>query len=122
MEIRPASKNDIDILARIYAKYYADDFPLNLNNSAYFILAEKNNEILGAGWLQAIIEATIILNQDARPRDKFAALKALIDSGMQQTKIFGFDQMHAFPKDPRFAAILEKHFGFNPTTCLVKNG
>lgn len=123
MILRNVKSEDQGELVKIYETFYAREFPLNFDTAFASILAEQGDEILGFGWLDLSVEANVILNLNSRPRDKFAALKAIISYGNQIAEGAGFTQVHAFPKDVRFANVLEKHLEFKRITseCLVRN-
>ena len=111
-------------LVEIYESFYQKDFALDPNNLIDINVAQKSDgSIIGIGWLTNILEATVVLDLSSSPRDKFAALKAIIADGQEKSKLAGFDQMHVFPKDSRFTNILKKHLHFNSITgdCLIKN-
>lgn len=122
MELRPTNKNDEKKLVEIYENFYAHEFPLNFSNTFAHVLAE-DDEILGFGWLDLMVESNVILNLNAKQRNKFEALRKIIEYGTQVANKAGFNQIHAFPKDVRFSNILEKHLKFKRITseCLVKN-
>lgn len=117
MLVRQATEKDLEKINALYKHY---DFPLNLDHAFSPVLAE-NGDIRGFGWLEFIVEATILLDLDGPQRYKFEALRDLIDYGCQAAKRAGFDQLHAFPKDWKFMDILIKHYGFKPTNCCVRN-
>lgn len=121
--LRNAQAEDQGELVKIYESFYAHEFPLNFQTAFASILAEQDSEILGFGWLDLSVEANVILNLNSRPRDKFTALRAIINHGNRVAQNAGFSQVHAFPKDVRFANILEKHLDFKRVSSesLVKN-
>lgn len=122
MEIRKARNEDEEKIIEIHQEFYTSDFPLDFSNSFAHVLAE-DKKILGFGWLDLIVEANVILDLNARDRDKFAAFKGILSYGEQVAKSHGFKQMHVFPKDAKFSHILKKHLKFTNVTgdCLVKN-
>lgn len=122
MQLRQASVDDLQTLLKIYKKSYANDFPLDFSTSFAQVVAEDGG-ILGFGWLDLVVEANIILDLEARPRDKFSALRGIVEYGENVSRRAGFNQMHVFPKDEKFSAVLKKHLQFNDITgdCLVKN-
>lgn len=117
MLVRKATKEDLDKINELYKHY---DFPLTFNNAFSPVLAE-NGVIRGFGWLDMIVEATVMLDLEGPQRYKFEALRDLINYGCQAAKSVGFDQLHVFPEDRKFMEILVKHFGFQPTNCCVRN-
>lgn len=123
LKIRPAEQSDIDKLAEIYVKFYEREFPLNLKNITTYFVAEKDGELIGFLWIQLMVEANIMFNLECRQRDKFEALKELFTVGEKAVAENGFDQVHVFPADPKFAHILKKHLGFESSrsSCLVLN-
>lgn len=122
MDLRLAKPSDEDRLVQIYESYYSSDFPLDFSKSFAHVVAE-NGKILGFGWLDLIVEANVILDQETSPRYKFEALKKIISHGESVSKKQGFSQMHVFPKDNKFSTILKKHLQFTDITgsCLVKS-
>lgn len=123
IQIREPVVSDKQRIVKIYQDFYSYDFPLDVESALSMVVAEKNEKILGFGWLTPIVEANVILDLNARPRDKFEALRKIIACGEATLRKAGFDQMHVFPKDERFTNILKKHLEFRDITgdCLVKN-
>lgn len=123
IQLRESRKDDTGQLVEIYESFYANQFPLDFSNSFAHILASDGNRIIGFGWLELQVEASIILDLNSRPRDKFEAATKIIGHGELVAASKGFKQMHAFPKDRKFTNILKKHLHFNDVTgdCLVKS-
>ena len=123
MRIRNPELRDDERLVEIYESFYSREFPIDLSTAFASVVAEKGNKIVGFGWLSATVEANVILDLNARPRDKFDALRSIIDHGSLVPRYAGFDQLHAYPGDKRFSGILAKHlnFKFVESDCLVKN-
>jgi len=123
ISLRHPVASDVPRILAIHDRFYRGDFPMNLGNAFGRVVAVQDERILGFGWLEHIVEATVILDLSARPRDKFDAMRQIISYGEGITKANGFDQMHVFPKDDRFTSILKKHLNFSDITgdCLVKN-
>lgn len=123
MIIRPPQRSDNDPLVEIYEKFYANEFPLDLSTAFASVLAEKDGKIVGFGWLDLYVESHILLDKDARMRDKGQALKEIDSYGAQVAANAGMDQVHAFTTDPKFGRILEKHLHYRPTIsrCFVKD-
>lgn len=117
MELRKIEIDDKDQLAELSGQY---EFPIDLSNTfAHRVVSDK--KIVAFGWLQLIVEANVIW--DIKNRNKFEALKMILSRGKFDAKKAGFDQVHAFPKDPKFSSILKKHYGFSDVTgdSLVMN-
>lgn len=123
MILRLAEKRDEDQIVQIYQSFYAQEFPLDFNTSFAQILAEQDGKVVGFGWLELNVEASIILDQASNKRDKFEAMKKIISYGELVAANGGFKQMHIFPKDERFSALLKKHLNFRNITgeCLIKD-
>lgn len=109
MQLRQAIDKDCESLVRLYSQYQSE-FPLDLSNSFAHRVAIKDSEVLAFGWLQLTVESNIIWNLNSR--DRFQALRLILDDGKKEASAAGFDQVHAFPKDPKFSEILKKHYDF----------
>lgn len=116
MICRKADVRDLDRLVDLQMQY---DFRPSLDHTFAHRVAEHEGKVIAFGWLQTIVEATIILDQ--KSKWKFRALTEILDHGKFEAAKAGFDQVHAFSKDPRFSAILKKHFGFKNASgdCLI---
>lgn len=121
--LRQPKDDDQEQLVRIYELFYENEFPLDLSTAFASVVAEQDGAVLGFGWLDLSVESNIILDLSARPRDKFEALRAIVSHGTQVARNAGMNQIHAFPKDPKFVRILEKHLNFKvvSSSCLVRN-
>lgn len=123
IQLRESRNTDADALSEIYTTHYKDQFSLDLSNSFASILASNGSHVIGFGWLEIQVEATVILDLNSSHREKFEALKRIIAHGSQVASDNGFKQMHVFTKDDKFTGILTKHLDFQNITgdCLVKN-
>lgn len=110
INLREPKKKDEDKIIKLW-KPYDDNYILDLNNVFSSIIAEKDEELVGFGWLNLLVECNVILTQDNN-RNKFEALKQIIAHGSDITNKAGFDHMIAFIKDDKFANVLSKHLSF----------
>lgn len=121
MILRKADKNDEEAVVKIYQDFYSESFPLDLSNTLNHVVAD-NGKIVGFGWLQVIVEANVILDQNVSDRVKFEALKQIIENGKQVAVSNNFDQLHVFTKEDKFSNILQKHLNFKEShKCLILN-
>lgn len=114
MRLRKLIQDDVIEIDRIWRTFHRHDFGVpNPRNKVIDAVAENDQgRIIAYGQVKHIAEAVFILDNDARPRDKILALRALMLEALRGTDQAGITQLYAFIKNPMFADLIEKHFGF----------
>lgn len=76
------------------------------------LVAENGNGVVGFAIVKALPEAVMALDKDASLRDKVEALKAFVYSAAHELAKMGVTEFVMFTDDPKYEALLKKHFGF----------
>lgn len=117
MIIRPFESSDAEKVNEIYAQHHAGSFsvpPLE-RGIVSGVVANGRSEITGFGIVTLLAEAILVMDLNCSAREKKETIEKLIWLGLQGVSKAKMDGIHAFVQDPRFAAVLKKHFGFR--TC-----
>lgn len=125
VKIREFRKGDEIEIDRIWRAHHADDFSVpNRKNSITEWVAEEDGKVVGYGQLKLFAEAMLVLDKDASQRAKVLALRELLLEGFRGANLAGIEDMYCFIRDPAFATLLSKHFGFeivdNPGELLLR--
>lgn len=75
-------------------------------------MVEKDGEVIAYGQVKLFAEAMFIVDKDASNRDKAEALQLLMIEALRGTHIAKLEDIYCFIKDPEFATLISKHFGF----------
>lgn len=83
---------------------------------------EDEEGLIGSIIVTGTAELSAIFD-DRSPRDKVEVMMQLTDILYRELAPKGYRDLHTFVKDPRFANILVKHFGFRDTSgrALVRS-
>ena len=73
---------------------------------------EHENQVLGAGFITIVSEATIVVNPLLEKRDKALVLKELYREAMFRLRDKGLDKLIALTDNELYAKTLEKRFSF----------
>lgn len=114
MKVRDFKHSDIESIDRIWQKHHSSDFsvPDRKNMIAEAVVEDVDGNVVAYGQVKLFAEAMIILDKDASRREKVLALELLLAHAFAGANQARLNQMYAFIKDPDFALLLEKHFGF----------
>ena len=79
--------------------------------------------VIAYGVLHSFTEGVQITDPSLSAFKRAKAMDMLLEFALVETQKRGLEQLHAFVKDPKWAASLEKHYGFvrNPNTVLIRN-
>lgn len=114
IEYRPATTSDIPEIERIY-KQQEDSFDLPLSAAEVAGVAlDHNNKMVGFIMVRRIAETILILDLERSKRDRILALQECFAGALFESRLAGFEQIHAFVQDVGFSELLKKHFGFKP--------
>lgn len=115
MKLRPFQDSDINRIDAIWQEYHSRDFSVpNRKTSVVDAVVEDDDGIVVAyGQVKLFAEAMFILDHGASQRAKVAALKLLILEALRGANVAGLDDIYCFIKDPHFASLISKHFGFD---------
>lgn len=113
MKIRPFRQSDIEPIDRIWREHHSSDFSVpNRNNAVTDAVVEKDGKVIAYGQVKLFAEAMLILDKDATTRDRVEALKLLMLEAFRGVDTAGIEDVYCFIKDPAFAGLISKHFGF----------
>lgn len=112
MRYRPATNKDIPEIERVY-KHHDFALPISASEVAGVAL-DDNDKVVGFIMVRRIAETILILDLERSQRDRIQALKACFEGALFESRLAGFDQIHAFVQDVGFSELLKKHFGFRP--------
>jgi hypothetical protein len=124
MDLDCVTDKDILEIKNIWAEHHSHAF--HLPHRCHLITEAKavlNNKIIGYGQVRPIAEPILILDMNARLRDRIEALRLLMIEAHRGVMHCGLDRMFAFIRDPIFADLIEKRYGFDrsdPGEMLIK--
>jgi hypothetical protein len=83
----------------------------------------EGEAVIAYGVLHSFTEGVQITDLSLSAFKRAKAMDLLIESALIETNKLKLEQLHAFVKDPKWAASLEKHYGFvrNPNSVLIRN-
>jgi len=114
MRYRSITVRDLSEIRRIY-KQQEDSFVLPISASEVAgVAVDANNKIVGFAMVRRIAETILVLDLERSRKARIEALKAIFEGAFLESRLAGYDQVHAFVQDPRFSKLLQKHFGFRP--------
>jgi hypothetical protein len=116
MIIRSLEPTDIVLLKEIHEKHWKEEFVLPdfLNKYHCVFTVEDVGGIITIGGVRPIAECVTVTNKDINPKIRLEALFKILDASMFVANTYGYDQLHAFVQDKRWANRLRKHC-FKPT-------
>ena len=79
--------------------------------------------VIAYGIIHSFTEGVQITDPSLSAFKRAKAMDMLLEFAIIETQKRGLEQLHAFVKDEKWAASLEKHYGFvkNPDTVLIRN-
>ena len=79
--------------------------------------------VIAYGVLHSFTEGVQITDPSLSAFKRAKAMDMLLEFALVETQKRGLEQLHAFVKDPKWAASLEKHYGFvkNLNSVLIRN-
>lgn len=115
MKLRGFRPSDVSAIDRIWRQHHANDFSILPRDRAIQdgVVENENGEVVGYGQLQHFAEAMLVLDKSASHRQKVDALKLLMLEAFRGTDKAGLKQIYCFSHDPAYAALIERHFGFD---------
>lgn len=106
-----AKKSDSKFIEELYKEY---DFKLQPSWIKYMAIAEdENSNPIAVMSLNTILECCFLTVKNSTRKNRIKALKRLVELGVLETKLLGYDGAHGF-SNKEIAPILKKHFGFVP--------
>lgn len=108
--LRNACKRDASHIQELFDR---NGFKLDLDHLERLIVTEENDKVTGILYLNTVLEASFITDEDLPKRSRIRSLSLLVEQGKREVKAIGYDLVHAFAND-KTESILVKHFGFEP--------
>lgn len=126
MRLRAFDESDIEAIDRIWRAHHSNDFSVpDRRNRVIDAVVDKDGEVIAYGQVKLFAEAIFIVDKSASLRDKVQALKLLMLEAFRGNDKAGLKQMYCFIKDPDFATLISRHFGFEivdePGELLLRN-
>lgn len=117
MIIRPFDNSDTGKVNEIYAQHHAGDFSVPPLERGVIsgVTTNDMDEITGFGIVTLLAEAVLVMDLNCPTREKKETIDKLLWLAIQGVSKANMDGIHAFVQNPRFAAVLKKHYGFR--TC-----
>jgi N-acetylglutamate synthase-like GNAT family acetyltransferase len=113
MILRSFRDEDIPAIDKIWRDHHSSDFSVpDRRNKIVDAVVVENEKIIGYGQVKLFAEAMLILDLSASRRQKVDAIKLLMAEAFRGCDQAGIHQVYAFIKDPLFATLISKHFGF----------
>ena len=111
------SNKDILDINRIWKSFYAEEFglpPMDIK-TLYHTVIEHNGNVVGFGQIRATAESIMIINQALSLRERIQIVRLILEKQLEGMIVKDITECHAFAQNPRFAKMLVKHFGYQPT-------
>lgn len=113
MDIRHVKQADIAEITRIWEQHHAHSFALpHRRNLITEAVIEADGKLIAYGQVRHVAEPILVLDLNARQRDKREALIYLMHEAFRGTHNAGLDRLFAFTRDPDFADLIVKHFKY----------
>lgn len=113
MKLRPFKSGDELAVDKIWKAHHQDFSVPNRDRMIAEVVAEDDDgNVVAYGQVKLFAEAIMLIDKDASPRNKVNALKELLLEAFRGTDQAGLQELYCFCKDPEFATLLAKHFGF----------
>jgi hypothetical protein len=116
MKLELVSKEDISEISTVWERNHRHSFELpSRKNLIVEAKVTSNGRIIGYGQVRHVAEPILILDLDARPREKIEALQLLFTEACRGVEKAGLSKLFCFIRDPKFADLMVKHFGLERT-------
>lgn len=125
MKIRLFQPSDVDAINNIWERYHRNDYSVpDRRNSIIDAVVEAKGELIAYGQVKRFAESIFVIDKGASQRSKVEALKLLMSEALRGSNLAGLEDIYCFIKDPSFATLISKHFGFeivdNPGELLLR--
>lgn len=115
--IRALLKRDQIQIKDIHEQFYKDEFDLSemTNFTCGFTSVDENDKVICAGGIKTLMEMIIVTDKNIDITKRQLALYDMLNTAGKSTKACGYDLLHIFIQDDKWARYLIKHVGFKPT-------
>lgn len=117
MKIKPLELADLEDLQIIHDEFYRDEFAFpDFGNKflSTFVVIDDNDDIIVGGGVRSLAEAIIMTDMSKSTRDRRKALYHVFQASLFTANQSGYNQLHAFVQNARWARCLKK-IGFRNT-------
>lgn len=114
MKIRPFRQTDVEAIDAIWREHHSNDFSVPGREAAVTdaVVEDSNGKVVAYGQVKLFAEAMLILDKNASQRDRVQAVKLLMLEAFRGADAAGLNEIYCFIKDPAFATLIGRHFGF----------
>ena len=113
MILRSFRQTDIDAIDRIWRAHHSNDFSVpDRENMVIDAVVEDKGEVIAYGQVKLFAEFMLILDLSASQRVRIEAIKLLMLEAFRGADQAGLKRVYSFIRDPGFATLIERHFGF----------
>lgn len=120
MKVRSYRSEDAAQIDEIYERCGHNHARPKLDKLIGSVVIENDGKIIAFGALQAIPEASIILDTDVPHKVKVQALKECLRAAFFSAALNGFDEIYAFTAKDGFDKTLQHHFDFEPAEPILR--
>jgi hypothetical protein len=115
MRLRAFRDEDIPAIDRIWRIHHSSDFsvPDRQNKVVDAVVVNEDDKVIAYGQVKLFAETMLILDLDSTRREKIVAIELLMMEAFRGCDQAGIKQIYAFIKDPAFATLISRHFGFD---------
>lgn len=115
--IRPLLKRDNSQIVDIHQRFYESEFDLSELEqlTCGFASVDAQDKIICAGGIRSIMEMIIVTDKSVPLNERQVALYDMLTTAGKSTKEAGYNQLHCFVQDEKWARYLIRHVGFKPT-------
>jgi len=117
VRLREFQDSDIPRISAIWEKHHSTDhsLPDRQNSIVDAVVEDDAGNIVAYGQVKLFAEAMLFLDFDSSKLAQGEAIKLLMQEAFRGTREFRLKDIYAFIKDPAFADLIERHFGFQRT-------
>lgn len=113
LRLRPLLQSDVLEIDRIWREHHSLQFSVpDLKHRIIDAVAESNGKVVAYGQVEHYAVATFIPDLNVSPRLRVEALQLLMTEAIRGTNQAGIQKLYAFIKNPVFADLICKHYGF----------
>lgn len=109
IRLRPLVESDVLEIDSFAHDQGVPDF----SNAITHAVAVKGEELIAYGQVKMFAEAMFFPDHSKSKRDRVEALRLLMHEAYRGSREFKIKTLTCFIKDPDFALLIEKHFGFH---------
>ena len=113
IKLRSFQDTDILRLDELWQEHWSDHSMPGRNNALIDSLAvDENDRIIGYGQVKLFTEAMLFLDPTCSRRARVTALRLLMFEAFRGADRAQIEEIYSFIKDPDFALMIQKHYGF----------